>query len=215
MANFNITQLHRVVMRYKDSAESAWTTVVIDEDSLGQDSIATVNIAPRLMSRASQRGTSETPIDGTFDAFAGSVTMLVDNFNILGRALRRWNPATYEGAVAANGNITDDPTNLCGDGSYVSVIVQGICDDGSSADIELTRCKPSVDDDIGFGSRDTTEVTLNLHPIIYNATLHADDGYPAQSYRFGDNDLTVKQRLNATTGEYEPVTDAPAEGNEG
>lgn len=215
MANYNITQLHRVVLRYKASAEAAWSTVVVDEDTLGQDSIATVNIAPRLTSRASQRGTTETPIAGTFDAFAGSITMLMDNFSILGKVLRRWNPATYDGAVAANGNMTDDPTNLCGDGTYVSVIVQGVCDDGSSADIELTRCMPSVDDDIEFGSSDTTEVTLNLHPIIYNASLHAEDGYPQKSYRFGDNDLTVKQRLNVTTGEYAAVNDEPATDGEG
>ena len=205
MANYNITQLHRIVMRYKANAEDDWTTIVFDEDTLGQDSIATINIAPRLMSRASQRGTSETPIDGTFDAFAGSVTMLVDNFSILGKALRRWSPAAYDGAVAANGQITDDSNNLCGDGTYVSVIVQGICDDGSSADIELARCKPSVDDDIEFGSSETTSVTLNLHPIIYNATLYADDGYEQYSYRLGDHDLTEKQRLNITTGEYVPV----------
>lgn len=205
MANYNITQLHRVVMRSKTSADADWSVVTINEDTLGQDSIATVNIAPRMTSRASQRGTTEKPIEGTLDAFAGSITMLVDNFSILGKALRRWQAATWEGATEANGQISDDPTNLCGDGTYVSVIVQGICDDGSSADIELTRCFPSVDDDMEFGSSDTTEVTLNLHPQIYNPDLHANDGYPQKSYRFGDNSLTEKQRLNVTTGEYAAV----------
>ena len=75
-------------------------------------------------------------------------------------------------------------------------------DDGSEADIELTRCQPSVDDDLEFGTGDTPTVTLNLHPIIYNATRHASDGYPAYSYRLGDYDTTTKKRLNASTGEY-------------
>lgn len=206
MANYNITQLHRVVMRSKAIADADWNTVVINEDSLGQDSIANVNIAPRKTTRSSQRGTTEKPIEGTLDAFAGSVTILADNFAILGKAIRRWAQATYAGATEANGQITDDPTNLCGDGVYVSVIIQGICDDGSSADIELTRCFPSVDDDMEFGSSDTTEVTLNLNPQIYNPDLHANDGYPQISYRFGDHNLTEKQRLNATTGEYAAVS---------
>lgn len=202
MATTNIAQLRRLVMRYKATASDDWTTVVFDTDQLGQDSTMTVNIAPRLQSRASQRGTTETPIAGTFDAFAGSITMLADNWSILGKALRRWKAATYADATAANGQLTDDPADLCGDGLYVSVIAQGICDDGSSADVELTRCYPSVDDDIELGTSDTPEVTLNLHPVIYNADLHGEDGYPAYSYRFGDNSLTEKQRLNVVTGEY-------------
>lgn len=203
MANTNIAQLRRLVFRYKATAEDDWTTFEIDPDTLGQDSTMTVNIAPRLRSRASQRGTSETPIDGTMDAFAGSVTMLLDDWRILGQALRRWKAATYTGATGANGQITDEATDLCGDGIYMSVISQGVCDDGSTADIELTRCLPSIDDDIEVGTSDTATVTLNLHPIIYNAALHADDGYPQYSYRFGDASLTEKQRLNVTTGEYD------------
>lgn len=212
MATYNIAQIRRLVMRYKATAEADWTTVEIDPDSLGQDSTMTVNIAPRLQSRASQRGTTERPIDGTMDAFAGSITMLADNWSILGKALRRWKAATYTGATAANGQMTDDATDLCGDGVYISVISQGICDDGSSVDIELTRCFPSVDDDIEVGTSETTTVTLNLHPQIYNATLHSADGYPQYSYRFGDNSLTEKQRLNVTTGAYEAVTTNGTEG---
>lgn len=206
MATYNIAQVRRLVMRYKATPSADWTVVEIDPDSLGQDSTMTVNIAPRLQSRASQRGTTERPIDGTMDTFAGSITMLADNWSILGKALRRWKKATYAGATEANGQMTDSADDLCGDGLYVSVISQGICDDGSSVDIELTRCFPSVDDDIEVGTSDTATVTLNLHPQIYNAALHASDGYPQESYRFGDASLTQKQRLNVTTGEYEPVT---------
>ena len=49
---------------------------------------------------------------------------------------------------------------------------------------------------------DATEVTLALHPIIYNETTHANDGYGAYTYRLGDYDTTAKKRLNAATGEY-------------
>lgn len=206
MASTNIAQLRRLVLRYRSSAEAPWETTVIDADSIGQDASMTVNIAPRLRSRASQRGTTEAPIEGTMDSFSGSITMLLDTWKVLGTALRRWKPATYEGASPDAGQMTDDQSDLCGDGSYVSVISQGICDDGSTVDVELTRCQPSVDDDIEIGGTDTSEVTLNLHPIIYNPALHSEDGYPQVSYRFGDNSLTEKQRLNATTGEYAAVT---------
>lgn len=206
MASYNIAQLRRLVIRKKASADADWTAVTIDADSLGQDSTMSVNIAPRIQTRASARGTAETPIDGTFDSFSGSITFLADTWKVLGEALGRWNKATYTGATDANGNMTDDPTNLCGDGSYVSVVAQGICDDGSSADVELARCMPAIEDDIELGTSDTTEVTLNLHPIIYNPALHANDGYEQYSYRFGDHSLTVKERLNVTTGAYEAVT---------
>lgn len=206
MASTNIAQIRRLVMRYKASADDDWTTTVIDADSIGQDASMTVNIAPRLQSRSSQRGTTETPMAGTFDNFSGSITMLVDTWKVLFNALRTWKTATYPNAAPDAGQATDDSSDLCGDGSYISVISQGICDDGSTVDVELTRCQPSVDDDIEIGGSDTAEVTINLHPIVYNAALHGSDGYPAYSYRFGDNSLTEKQRLNATTGTYEPVT---------
>ena len=132
----------------------------------------------------------------------------MDTFKNLGQAIQKWNAATYAGAPASAGNIIWDGTDLCAEGEYMSVVAQGICDDGSSADVELTRCIPSVDDDIEIGTGDTPTITLNLHPIIYNAALHASDGYPQYSARLGDYDLTTKMRLNAATGEYSAATSA-------
>lgn len=198
MATTNIAQLRRLVFRKWNG--TSWDVFTMEPDDLGQDAIMTVNIAPRIKTRASSMGTSETPIAGTFDAFAGSITFLADSWKILGKAIQNWTAATYTEA-GNNGQIIDSADNACGQ-QYVSVVAQGLCDDGSAADVELTRCLPSVDDDIEIGTSDTPEITLNLHPIIYNATIHADDGYPAYSYRFGDNSITEKQRLNAATGEY-------------
>ena len=94
---------------------------------------------------------------------------------------------------------------LCAGDEYLSVVAQGVCDDGSAVDIEFTRCKPSVDDDIEIGGSDATEVTLALNPIIYNSTNHSSDGYPQHSYRMGDYSTTEKMRLNASTGAYAAV----------
>lgn len=204
MASYNITQMRRIVIRKWDASDSSWDVQTIEPDSLGQDTIGTVNIAPRKRTRASAVGTSETPISGTFNAFAASITFMMDTFEVLGKAINRWNPATYAGAVSANGNITDGDGDSCNE-DYYSVIMQGLCDDGSTVDIELTRCIPSVDDDLEFGTSETPTVTLNLNPIIYNSTLHSGDGYPAYSFRFGDNSLSEKQRLNVVTGAYAPV----------
>lgn len=202
----NITQMRRVVFRKKASAGASWTTFVIDKDDLGQDTVATVNVAPRKSSRASQQGTVETPIEGTFDALSASITFLMDNYKILGQALQSWNAATYADADANAGQILfGEDTSTCGDGGYFSVILQGVCDDGSATDVEITRCIPSLDDDLEFGTSDTPEVTLALNPIIYNATRHSADGYPQYTVRFGENDLTKKQRLNTTSGEYADV----------
>lgn len=202
----NLTQLRRLVfIKYVNGSAETFT---FEADDLGQDSILTANIAPRMRSRASSLGTTETPIKGTFDSFSASISFLLDNFKNFGKALNAWNQATYAGADANAGNIIGDGTDLCGDGAYFDVIAQGLCDDGSSADVEFTRCIPSVDDDIEFGTSETSSVTLNLHPVIYNAALHSTDGYPQYSYRFGDKDLTEKQRLNATTGAYEAVTES-------
>ena len=175
---------------------------------LGQDTIMSINIAPRKKSRTSSYGTTNTPIKGTLDNFSGSVSFLLDNFKNFGKALNSWNQATYVGADANAGNIIGDASDFCGDGDYFDVIAQGICDDGSSVDIELTRCIPSVDDDIEFGTSETSTVTLNLNPIIYNANLHSTDGYPQYSYRLGDKDLTVQKRLNAVTGQYVDVSES-------
>lgn len=206
MATKTITQLHRVSFRRWDG--SKFTVVNFEPDDLGQDSQATVNIAPRKSTRSSSVGTTEKPIPGTFDAFSGSVTILMGYWKALGQALGVWNEATYANADANAGNMTDGNADLCGDGTPVSVVIQGICDDGSTADVELTRCYPSIDDDIEIGASDTSEVTIALNPQIYNANTMASDGYPAYSYRFGDNNLTKNQRYNATTGEYADVTES-------
>lgn len=202
MAVQNITQLRRVVFRKWDAAENEWSVFTLEADDLGQDTVMTLNVAPRMRARASSLGSTSTAVSGTLDNFSGSITFLMDTFKNLGKAIQKWNEATYAGASATAGNIIWDGTDICADGNYMSVIAQGLCDDGSSADVELTRCVPSVDDDIEIGTGDTPTITLNLHPIIYNAALHAGDGYPQYSARLGDYDLTTKMRLNAATGAY-------------
>lgn len=206
MATKQITQLRRLVFRKKDSANAAWTGFTMEPDELGQDTIMTVQIAPRKAERASSVGTTNTPIPGTLGEFTGSITFLADTFKILGQAMGRFEAATYANAGDA-GQISDDPTNLCGDDAYYDVIAQGICDDGSETDIELTRCIPSVDDALEFGTSATQTVTLQLNPQIYNAARHGNDGYPARSYRFGVNDLTKKQRLDTATYDYVDVSE--------
>lgn len=206
MATQNITQLRRVVFRKWDASTNSWDVFSLEADDLGQDTVMSLNVAPRKRSRASSLGTSETAISGTFDSFTGSITFLMDTFKNLGQAIQKWNQATYAGASATAGNIIWDGTDICAEGDYMSVVAQGLCDDGSSVDVELTRCVPSVDDDIEIGTGDTPTITLQLHPIIYNAALHASDGYPQYSARLGDYDLTAKKRLNVTTGEYAEVS---------
>lgn len=204
----NTSQLRRLVfIANKKGADGAITkeTFELTPDELGQDTILTINIAPRKMSRSSQVGTTERPIPGTFDAFAGSVTFLMDTYKILGKALRNWVAATYPGATSDEGQITDAAGSFCQGNDYLQVIAQGVCDDGSAVDAELTRCLPSVDDDIEIGGSDATTVTLALNPQIYNASTMSEDGYPARSYRFGVEDVTKKTRLDATTGEYVSV----------
>lgn len=208
MAVKNITQLRRVVFRKWDATDEAWDVFTLEADDLGQDTVMTINVAPRKRSRASSLGTSETAIAGTFDAFAGSITFLMDTFKNLGQAIQKWNAATYAGASATAGNIIWDGTDICAEGDYMSVVAQGLCDDGSSVDVELTRCVPSVDDDIEIGTGDTPTITLNLNPIIYNSALHSSDGFPQYSVRLGDYDLTTNKRLNATTGEYDDIEES-------
>lgn len=208
MAVQNITQLRRIVFRKWDASDNAWSVFTLEPDDLGQDTVMTLNVAPRTRSRASSLGTSETPITGTFSAFAGSITFLMDTWKNLGQAIQKWNDATYAGASSTAGNVIWDGTDICAEGEYMSVVAQGLCDDGSEADVELTRCCPSVDDDIEIGTGDTPTITLNLHPIVYNAKLHSSDGYPQYSARLGDYDLTAKKRLNVSTGEYEASTSA-------
>ena len=202
MAVQNITQLRRIVFRKWDADDNAWSVFTLEPDDLGQDTVMTINVAPRMRTRASSLGSTETAISGTLDSFAGSITFLMDTFKNLGLAIQKWNEATYAGASATAGNVIWDGTDICAEGEYMSVVAQGLCDDGSSVDVELTRCVPSVDDDIEIGTGDTPTITLNLHPIIYNPSLHTGDGYPQYSARLGDYDLTTKMRLNASTGVY-------------
>lgn len=206
MAVQNITQLRRVVFRKWDASDNAWSVFTLEPDDLGQDTVMTINVAPRTRARNSAMGSTETPIAGTLGSFAGSITFLMDTFKNLGQAIQKWNDASYAGHSATAGNIIWDGTDICAEGDYFSVIAQGLCDDGSEVDVELTRCCPSVDDDIEIGTGDTPTITLNLHPIIYNAALHTSDGYPQYSARLGDYDLTAKKRLNVTTGTYDSVS---------
>lgn len=210
----NLYQPHRIVVRKYDATTKKMTAqLVIGPDDLTQDEILTFNVAPRMQERASSLGTTSTPIPGTFDNLSASITMLADTWEIIAKFLGIWNPATYTGATSANGNmIFGDGANMCGNSEYVDIVVQGICDDGSSTDVEFTRCYPALTDDVSLGGSDTTEVTINLNPIAYNPNTHGSDGYPAYTARMGDYDLETKMRLNASTGEYQAVTSTP--GNE-
>lgn len=208
MSAVNITQLRRLVFRKWDATDNSWDTFTLEPDDLGQDTVLTFNIKPRKRSRASSMGTTETPLKGTFENFTASITFLLDNFEKLGKAIDSWTASTYAGAKTGAGRIVGDGSSLCGDGDYFSVVAQGICDDGSEADIEFTRCLPSVDDDISIGTGETPTQTLQLNPVIYNATLHANDGYPQYSYRLGDFSASEQYRLNATTGAYVAVEES-------
>lgn len=203
-----LSQLRRVLFRKWDDTQKKWTVkLVLEPDDLGQDDQITFNVSPRTKERASSLGTTTTPIPGTFDNLSASMTILMDTWQVLGKVLGIENPATYEGATAENGNVIfGGGTDFCRNDGYVSVIATGICDDGSSADLEFTRCMPNVTDDITLNGTNTTEVTLNLFPIAYNPSLHSGDGYPTYTVRLGDEDLETKMKLNVTTGAYEAVT---------
>lgn len=209
----NITQLRRVVFRKVDPVAKKFSVpLVLEPDDLGEDPVLTINVAPRMKSRASSLGTVETPMPGTFDALAATITMMMDTYRPIGLALNRWNQATYEGANPNAGNIIfGGGDSLCQGGEYMNVVVQGVCDDGSSADVEIARCIPSIPDDIEFNTADSATVSLSLNPIIYNAMTHEGDGLPAYTIRLGDYDLTTNMRLNVTTGEYQAVTEPTPE----
>ena len=207
MATQTLSQLHRIVLRKWSG--TAWSVMTIEPQDLGQDAYITFNIAPRKQSRSSAVGTTETPIAGTFDSLSASISFLADNWKIIGKAMGAWNEATYTGHSSVAGNITLGASgDLCTGGEYYSVIAQGICDDGSTADVEFSRCMPSIDDDLSFGGSDTATVTLALHPIIYNASEHSGDGYAAYTARMGDANLTTKQRLDLTDGTYKAVSES-------
>lgn len=196
----NITQVRRLIFRKWNG--SAWSVFTMEPDDLGQDTIMTVNVAPRKRTRASTFGSTEHPIKGTFESLSASITFLLDTFEPLGQAIGNWEKATYTGASATAGQILLGEGDISCDDTYYSVVAQGLCEDGSEADIEITRCQPSVDDDLEFGTGDTPTVTLALNPIIYNAGRHSSDGYPAYTVRFGVEDTANKTRLNASTGAY-------------
>lgn len=207
MATKTLSQLHRLVFTKISGGQKSVFT--LEPADLGQDSYITFNVSPRKQSRASAIGTTETPIPGTFDALAGSITFLADNWEIFGKAIGNWAEATWTGADSKDGQVifggSDD---LCVGGEYYTVTAQGICDDGSASDVEFTRCLPSIDGDVELGGSDTATVTLALNPIIYNASEHASDGYPAYTARMGVQNLTKKTRLNPTTGNYDDVTES-------
>lgn len=206
MATKNISQLRRIVFRKWDATDNSWDVFTLEPDDLGQDTTMSFNIAPRKKERTTAAGTTSAPIPGTFDDLTATVTFNADNWYLVGKALQTWQAASFTGATTADGQILGaDASTLCEAGDYMSVIAQGICDDGSSADVEFTRCIPSVDDDIELGTESAVEITLALNPQIYNAGLHTGDGYPAYTYRLGTNDLTTNKRLNAATGEYANV----------
>lgn len=209
----NLSQLFQVVVRkYDSTTKKLKAQLVIGPDDLAESDMLTFNVAPKMRERTSSQGTTSTPIPGTFDGLSASLTILADTWSVIGKFLSIWNPATYEGATATNGNmIFGDGANLCGASEYVDIVVQGVCDEGSSADVEFTRCYPALTDDVSLGGTDATEVTINLNPVAYNPNMHADDGYPAYTVRMGDQDLATKMRLNAATGEYQPVTATPGE----
>lgn len=207
MATKTLSQLHRLVfIKISGGQKSVFT---LEPADLGQDSYITFNISPRKQSRASAVGTTETPIPGTFDSLTASVSFLADNWKIIGQALDNWTAATYAGADSTDGQIIiGGADGLCSGGEYYSVIAQGICDDGSASDVEFTRCLPSIDGDVELGGSDTATVSFALNPIIYNASEHASDGYPAYTARMGVENKAKKTRLDPTSGNYVDVSES-------
>lgn len=207
----NITQLRRLVFMYKGKPTDDWSVYSVEPENISEDDVISYNATPRTAERTSQMGTTTTPIPGTVAELTASVTVKADTFAIIGRILGNWNPATYAGADPNAGNMMIGATgNYCAGNRQIRVIAQGVCDDGSSTDVEFTRCLPQIDGDFAIGTSSTPDVTFQLNPQLYNATTHAGDGYPAYTGRLGDYDLTKKMRLNVTTGEYEEVTPASA-----
>lgn len=214
----NLATLRRAVFRSwnpaLDDGKGDWEVFTMEPGDLGQDTQMEIEFSPRKMSRASSVGTTETPIPGTFDSLTATLTFIADNWELLGKALRNWTPSSYAGATTGDGQIIiGGAADYCSGNNYLDVVLQGVCDDGSSLDVEITRCQPSLDGPISLGGSDALEVSLALNPIIYNATTHANDGYPAYTLRFGDESLTEKTRLNAATGAYVPVTESTPEEN--
>lgn len=206
MATKNISQLRRIAFRKWDATTNTWDVFSLEPDDLGQDTVMSFNIAPRKMERTTSAGTTNAPIPGTFDDLSATVTFNADNWYLIGKAIQNWTAATFAGATTADGQVVGaDPRDVCDSAEYMSVIAQGICDDGSSADVEFTRCIPSLDSDIELGTSSSVSVELALNPQIYNAKFHSGDGYPATTYRLGTYNTAAEYRFNATTGTYETV----------
>lgn len=205
----DIAQMRRIVFRSRETAEANWTTFTLTSEDLGQDTIASFNISPRIKDRETQAGTTHKPVAGTYDDFTASITFQADIWAPIFEALGQWNPATFEGATYADGNaIGAAAVSPCGNQKMVSVVLQGICDDGSSADVEFARCFPSIDGELEMSGSSSTEVTLALNPQIYNPTTMENDGYEQYDYRFGTHNLATNERLDVTTGKYNSVTPA-------
>lgn len=203
----DIAQMRRIVFRSRESATEDWTTFVLTPEDLGQDTMASFNISPRIKDRSTLAGTTHKPVAGTYDDFSATITFQADVWAPIFQALGQWNPATFTGATSADGNaVGAAAVNPCGTQKMVSVILQGICDDGSTADAEFARCFPSIDGELEISGSSSTEVSLALNPQIYNPTTMANDGYEQYDYRFGTKDLEENQRLDVTTGKYNPVT---------
>ena len=206
MATKTLSQLHRLVfIKISGGQKSVFT---LEPADLGQDSYISFNVSPRKQSRSSAVGTTETPIPGTFDALSASITFLADNWKIIGQAIDNWTKATYANAGNDGQIIWGGSDDLCAGGEYVMVVAQGICDDGSASDVEFTRCMPSIDGDVELGGSDTATITLALNPIIYNASEHSSDGYPAYTARGGVENTTKKTRLDPTDGTYKDVSES-------
>lgn len=176
----------------------------LNEKLLGEEPLS-LTIAPRMMDDSSSKGTAHQPIAGTIDDFQATLTVKFRNYRVLGEILGMWNDATYAGATAEAGNLTNGGTDVCGTGETVRVVLQGICDDGSTDDIDLPRCLPSFSDDLTLSTTEIQDYAISLNPQFYDAVEHAADGLPAYDYRLGDYSLTTKYRFNVTTGEYEEV----------
>lgn len=203
----DISQMQRLVFRSRENADADWVTFTITSANLGQDTVASFNISERIRDRETQAGTTHKPIAGSYDDFQATVTFQADVWAEIFKALGRWNPATFAGATDADGNaIGAAAVSPCGNQKMVSVILQGLCDDGSSADVEFARCFPSIDGELEISGSSATEVSLTLNPQIYNPVTMANDGYEQYDYRAGAHSLTTNERLDVTTGKYNPVT---------
>lgn len=180
------------------------TVYTLGEKMLGDEPIS-LSLAPRMMDDSSSKGTAHQPVNGTIDDFQATLTVKFRNYRVLGEILGMWNAATYSGATTEAGNIVNGGSDICVPSDTVRVIVQGICDDGSTDDIDLPRCMPSFSDELAMSTTEIQDYAISLNPQFYDAVENAGDGLPAYDYRLGDFSTTTKYRFNVTTGEYEEV----------